>query len=194
MDVPTAIAIADYLELCHLSAESGLISLHEWRERLRFLQEMVKPGDSFHGPIGILEAEVVRAAEEVEPPVSLDPSFAPQSCDAAPDDGMLHFDPPSNTGLADYRFRVGDPDDEPSIPHGHYKDQKYPKLDAYRGGVFDRNKVRIRKEPPKRMIALWNDQKFRDFALKAIKQYQTSYPKHRWRVSNPQRLPRRRRP
>jgi hypothetical protein len=48
------------------------------------LQELGKPGDSFQRPIGILEAEVVRAAEEVEAPVSRDPSFAPQSCDERP--------------------------------------------------------------------------------------------------------------
>jgi hypothetical protein len=194
VELLTTAAIEAYLELCHISGETGLISLYEWRERLRSLQLMIEPHVRSQERVASLEIDVIRAAEEAEPAAVPDSSFASNSCDEAPDDGMLHFNPDSKTGLAHYRFKIGDPDDEPSIPHGHYKAQKHPKLDVYQGGVYDKTKALLWKEPTKRMVALWNDQKFRDFALQAIKQYQISYPKHRWRVVNPLRLPRRQRP
>lgn len=188
-----AAAIEDYLELCHLSWEAGLLSLQEWLDRLRFLRSMIPLDDPSRPDIDALMADILLAAEEEEAVVLPNPSFASTECNPPPDDGMLHFNPDANTGLSKYFFLIGDPDDEPSIPHGHFKRQKQPKLDPYLGRVY-KNKLLVWTEPKAYISALWNDAKWRVWAKNAIIAYMTSFPKHRWRVRNPLRLPRKRRP
>jgi hypothetical protein len=110
------------------------------------------------------------------------------------DDGhpMLQFTPGALTGLTQWVFHQSDPDYFPSVPHGHYQGKKQPKLDAYLGWIYDGSR-QTGREPRAKIIALWNDQKFRDFARTAINFYIASFPSYRgWRVPDPRVLPRRR--
>jgi hypothetical protein len=105
---------------------------------------------------------------------------------------VLEFSPGSATGLPKWKFHQADPDFFPSIPHGHWEGRPQPKLDAYLGWVY-LGSAQIRREPRQHIIALWNDEKFREFAGHAIDYYLTNFPRYiGWRVPDPRRLPRRR--
>lgn len=103
----------------------------------------------------------------------------------------LHFWPASVTGLRDWEFHQYDDDCHPSIPHGHWRGRPRPKLDPYQGWVYA-GSAQIRREPPRKIIALWNDASFRHFARTAIQYYLVHFPHYKWRVPDPLRLPRRR--
>jgi hypothetical protein len=105
---------------------------------------------------------------------------------------MLRFVAAAATGMSMWYFNQYDADYHPSIPHGHHV-QARPglKLDAYLGHVY-RGSTQVRREPRANIVALWNDQKFRQFARTAISWYMASYPAYRWRVADPLRIPRRR--
>ena len=98
----------------------------------------------------------------------------------------------SASGLRDWEFHQYDDDPYPSIPHGHKLGNHRWKLNAYQGWVYERSR-QDHREPRWKIAALWNDRKFRTFALVAIEHHLESHPHHYdWRVANPLRLPRRR--
>ncbi len=105
---------------------------------------------------------------------------------------VAHLWANASTGLAQWEFHQSDPDFFPSIPHGHFMGRRQPKLDAYVGWIY-RGAEQIGREPKKKIIALWNDTTFRDFARVAIEYYIEHFPNYCWRVADPRRLPRRRR-
>lgn len=104
------------------------------------------------------------------------------------DDDHLLFLPSGNTGLAQWQFHLYDDDPFPAVPHGHCKRNK---LDPYLGWTYERVRQNGR-EPRWKIVALWNDRKFRAAALVAIDYYMLHHQHHDWRVDNPRRLPRRR--
>jgi len=104
---------------------------------------------------------------------------------------ILQLIPATSTGLTDWQFHQADADFFPSIPHGHWQGHDQPKLDAYTGWIYQGSQ-QISREKRKKIVALWNDQKFRVFARAAIDYYLDAFPSyHGWRVRNPRRLPRR---
>ncbi len=110
------------------------------------------------------------------------------------DDGAvsLQFLPSGTTGLSRWVFHQYDDDYFPSIPHGHFEGRNQQKLDAYLGWIYHGSKQNSR-EPRKKIIALWNDAKFRELARMAIDYFHTHHPQYNgWRVLYPRRLPRRR--
>ncbi|UJP05632.1 MAG: hypothetical protein LZF61_01245 [Nitrosomonas sp.] len=109
------------------------------------------------------------------------------------DDGKIHLILSRATGLSHYWiFHQSDPDYFPSIPHGHHRQRKHLKLDSYLGWCYYGGQ-QAGREPRAQIIALWNDCKFREFALKIINWYLCNFPGyHKWRVRNPLRLPKRR--
>lgn len=108
------------------------------------------------------------------------------------EDFVLHFSL-NVPGLSNWYFRPGDPDYFPSIPHGHWNDLEFPKLDAYLGWVYDHFGKQIKRESRKNIVTLWNDEGFRLAAAKAVNHYLQTYPKYSgWRVANPLVLPKKR--
>lgn len=105
------------------------------------------------------------------------------------DPEILLFMPASSTGLQDWEFLKGDPDPQPSVPHGHRYKKDSQKLDAYLGYVNSKS-VQIHRVPRDSIIKLWTLKKFRYFAKEAIEYYSLQNPYWRWRVSRPGRLPR----
>lgn len=89
-------------------------------------------------------------------------------------------------------FTRQDKDPYPSTPHGHLgnSNRKWPKLNPYVGRVFalkqENVKLRLTK---KQMIALWSDQRFRDFCRSHILWYRERFPQHTFSVTHPLRFP-----
>lgn len=75
-------------------------------------------------------------------------------------------------------FKIGDPDDKPSVPHGHAKDVGY-RLDVWTGNIYPAGKERkniIGKLKKRELRKLYADQGFIDFAKKQIEWYRETYP------------------
>ena len=105
---------------------------------------------------------------------------------------LLHFCPTPNIGMPHWTFHKCDDDFFPSIPHGHLQGKSQPKLDSYNGRVYQKENE-IRQESRDKIIRLWNDEKFREFATQSIQYYLDKHPTYKgWRVEKPLRLPRRR--
>ena len=194
-------ASLSYFELSQISYYSGLISQTHWLDRLVALSLMCGPddatkafashllrieeGEAFgqwadrEGKSEVPQSDEGRNESTIE--LQQDDDFGP----------LLRFMPSSSTGLAHWIFHQYDPDHFPSIPHGHYLGHKQPKLDAYLGWIYVYSK-QTNRESKKKIIALWNDNMFRDFARNAINYYLTHHPHYIWRVPNPRRIPRRR--
>lgn len=107
-------------------------------------------------------------------------------------DPLLHFISATKGKLSKWEFHKTDSDFFPSIPHGHAVINHKIKLDAYKGYIYKNNKQNDR-ETRQFIIDLWNDNKFRDSARETIIYYLNTFPHYNWRVSNPLRIPRRRR-
>ena len=75
-------------------------------------------------------------------------------------------------------FTIGDPDDHPSVPHGHDKEHGY-RLDAWTGKIYpkgnERNRI-IGKLSRQELSCLHSDPKFLNYAQKQIKWYRENYP------------------
>ncbi len=91
-------------------------------------------------------------------------------------------------GLKDWIFNPYDRDFHPSIPHGHHK-EKMLKLDSYLGWVYQKTR-QVDRLDRRKIIDLWNDEEFRDIAIKSINWYIDNYPRYKWRVDNPKKIPR----
>lgn len=75
-------------------------------------------------------------------------------------------------------FKVGDRDDQPSVPHAHSKEEGY-RLNAWTGEIYPPGTER--KNPighltKKELAALYKDSGFIDFAIKQIDWYQREFP------------------
>jgi len=94
------------------------------------------------------------------------------------------------SGLNCWEFNQYDKDFFPSIPHGHELNQNH-KLDAYLGWIYQKS-TQVGREPRKLIIELWNNDKFRSFAIKSLNWYENLNPNFKWRVPYPLRIPRKR--
>lgn len=192
-----------FLRVSKLALISGLVSWTHFHERLAALRTMCRPSD----PSCLFATRVLAQAEwnlesnwelGEKSIASSDESTRKASSDNTPngssahEDDQLYFCTTLIPGLTVWQFNKHDDDFFPSVPHGHWQGKKYPKLDAYLGWIY-RGSTQIGREPRKNIIALWNDNKFREFAASAIDYYLTHNVLHNgWRVSRPRRLPRRR--
>ena len=188
-----------YLATSQIALAHGILSRDGYLLRLRFVKDCAE-GNTFEAraAMDILEAEEFRgdddwpAGELKQPPpdepakeseVSISGGHGPYQ------PPVLHFAAAGKTGLHEWEFHQSDADFFPSIPHGHSRHDRRRKLDVYRGWIY-REDRQDGREPRWKVIALWNDKKFRRFATLAINYYLGTYPKHRWPVQHPLKLPR----
>jgi hypothetical protein len=176
----------------------GFIGRTQFMSRLSCLREVSEPNTVFWAQAQrILAAEEWDESEEWEVEAQSPSNETIRSESAlegnvrsANEEQHKKFLASNATGLADWEFHQYDPDFFPSIPHGHYRGKSQPKLDPYQGWVY-RGSKQVRRESRKNIIALWNDQKFREFASIAIDYYLVHFPKYKgWPVPFPRRLPR----
>lgn len=92
-----------------------------------------------------------------------------------------------------WEFRKGDPDFWPSVPHGHLNSKDKIKLDAYLGFTYDvsNNDKRLKRETKVFICDLWNQERFRKFAIETIDHFISGHPYFHWRVPHPRVLPKR---
>ncbi len=190
-----------YLCISHVTLMSGALSWDEYLPRLRFIRDCGEPGT-----LEVRTAAKILRDQEFEdddehpggetepkaPPEGPGESRLSMEKDQQPlEPPLVKFIAAFTTGLHAWHFHQADADFFPSIPHGHWQTDQRRKLDTYRGWVY-RGDKQIGREPRWKIVALWNDEKFRSFASIAIQYYMISFPCYRWAVQNPQRLPRRR--
>ena len=93
-------------------------------------------------------------------------------------------------GMNRWVFHKYDRDFFPSVPHGH-ENGCSRKLDPYLEWVYKMT-AQIARENRKTIIALWNNEPFRIYASESIRWFTTEYPRFKWRVQNPHKIPRKR--
>lgn len=190
-----------YLTTSHVTLACGVLSWDEYLLRLRFIRDCAEPA-TLEGRAAreILqdhedEGEDEWSAGEPEQPR---PGEGPAESEVSLSEGQPPFEPPvlafiaaRSIGLHQWEFHQADQDFFPSIPHGHWRSDQKKKLHAYRGWMYQGD-TQIDREPRWKIVALWNDEKFRSFASAAIQYYLNTFPRYRWPVPYPLRLPRRR--
>lgn len=190
-----------YLAASQIALAHGILSWDEYLFRLRFVKECAE-GNSLEARAAknILEAEQLSGEDDwpTKEVKQLAPDEGPKESEVSISDGQGPFEPPvlhfvvaGKTGLHEWEFHQSDADFFPSIPHGHSRHDRRRKLDVYRGWTYREDRQGGR-EPRWKIVGLWNDEKFRTFASTAIHYYLVAYPKYRWPVLHPLRLPRRR--
>lgn len=190
-----------YLTTSQVALVCGVLSWDEYLLRLRFVRDCAEPGTlEARSANDILRQREFEgedewpAGEPEQPP----PDERPSESQVSISNGHAPFDPPilafipaASTGLHQWQFHQSDPDFFPSIPHGHWRSDHRRKLHAYRGWIYQEDK-QLGRELRWKIIALWNDDKFRSFAFAAIQYYLVTFPRFEWPVLHPLRLPRRR--
>ncbi len=191
------VAASVYMGLCRESLYIGLIGMDTFLTRIGALRQMCDPeSQTWAYANSLLNSE--DWGEDPAWPCS-DKMDSKEGKDLVGRDNkkrtyfddpeILLFMPASSTGLQDWEFHKGDPDPQPSVPHGHRYKRDAQKLDPYLGYVYSKGE-QINRIPRESIIKLWNLKKFRDFSLEAIEHYWQQNPHWKWRVAHPMRLPR----
>ena len=190
------VAASAYMGLCRESLYIGLIGMDTFLTRIGALRQMCDPESQiWHYANSLLKSEdwgedpSWLCSAEVDGKEGKDVVGRDNKKRAYCDDPeILLFMPVSGTGLQDWEFHKGDPDPQPSVPHGHRYKKGPQKLDPYLGYIYSKG-AQISRVPRDPIIRLWNLKKFREFALEAIEHYSQQNPHWRWRVARPTRLP-----
>jgi len=196
-DVLRPEAARHYATLTHIAFENGAIEWDVLQERLDYLRELLGDPDPEEGgsdkspPTGSdhERPHTAEASTEGAP----EPAAAPGAHARSNNDVIVtHFIPAGAIGhLKKWDFHKGDVDPYPSVPHGHWEGKPFPKLDPYLGWVCEAKQRQARRLSKSDTRALWNNDRFRDFAAGALVHFIAEHPWHEFRVSHPQRLPRR---
>lgn len=195
-----------YLFTSRESLAHGFISVFEYLSRLIHLEQMLSPESPLREMIleeiswrtPDLEGDGFCLEEPKIQNSTTESEMQEKGRDTANwiqeyDDGYLEFLTKSQGVLGDkWMFHQYDEDHFPSIPHGHLNNQHSTKLDAYRGYTYDTrsNNKPLKRERRRFIVELWNNPKFRIFAITAIDYYRKNFPAFQWRVPYPRRLPR----
>lgn len=188
-----------YLTTSSVSLTVGALSWSEYLLRLKFVRENAEAGSLQASSIRQILHSDDADNEEKWPLIGSEhidtngnPSALKDSLLKDDNTGLLHFQAAGSTGLSQWIFHQGDVDFFPSIPHGHTTSGRPRELDTYRGWIYPADKDKqVGREPRGKIIALWNDEKFRAFASASLAHYASTFPNYIWRVSNPMRLPHR---
>jgi hypothetical protein len=194
------VAASVYMGLCRESLYIGLIGMDTFLTRIGALRQMCDPESQiWHYANSLLNSE--DWGEDPSWPCIYEivgkegknrAGSDYQSRGYFNDPEILLFMPASSTGLQDWEFHKGDPDPQPSVPHGHRYKKDMQKLDPYLGYVSSKGKE-INRVSRESIIKLWNLKTFRDFAREAIEHFmQQNILWTGWKVADPKKLPRRR--
>lgn len=201
-------AAETFYMLSHRSYELGIIGWSDLQMRLAYLLGMISPNSrTAYFLRELLPSELLNIEDQDNTDEQKDEEvrFLRGESEAGPESmGLLRFSPPplimqlivaGVSGMKEWTFHEFDEDPFPSVPHGHRHGAAHPKCDPYTGVVFDARRKAIVGERLRRKtrVALWQNEQFREFALKAIIWYETEHPYFRFRVPHPRRLPRFRR-
>lgn len=178
------------ITLANFHYELGFIGCHEFNERIQVAQWLSEE-DGAGSPDPRLESDEEPQFEEQK---NHDLEFESASSGlkeetSKPDDK----DWIEICCLEQWVFTKSDPDPYPSIPHGHYLNQKnkWPKLNPYTGRVFKamhQEDITMRLSK-KDMQKLWRDKKLKVFCREMITWYKKQYPHITFPVRHPLKMP-----
>ena len=181
--------------LSELSLVLGVIAEETFLERIDYLHELLgDPGNRSGGASGdgVRSKEEGPTTNEAALSENAHGDILKQDSAGSPT-GWLQFIPGGVIShLQRWRFIKGDPDPMPSVPHGHDEGRSFPKLDPYLGYIHASTTQIAERLSQDDTRALWNDDRFRDFASAALIHFVQENPSYTWRVPFPMRLPRRR--
>lgn len=189
-------AVRCFRLLSELSLVLGVVDEDVFRDRMDYLHELLRnPGGALGG--GADAAGEVDAPHEGASPNASDGEahadiLAGARGGAAAPPEWIHLIPGGAIAhLKRWHFIKGDPDPMPSVPHGHDEGRPFPKLDPYLGWIHASTTTTSGRLSHDDTRALWNDDRFRDFASAALLHFAQENPHYVWRVPYPMRLPRR---
>lgn len=192
-----------YLHLTLISFDYDFISYFEFASRLWYLSSIINDQELKEWLIQFQELteenhldDEIKDVDDLSGYESTKGDFLVRDAISSKDKKPILAFHPSVNGIlgSKWRFNQYDRDHFPSIPHGHLYTKNKVKLDSYRGYTFDTsaNNKPLQREKKKFIVNLWNDDKFRAFALNQINFYIVNYPNYKWRTKNPLRIPRKR--
>lgn len=211
MDYLSKNAASDLYDLISWSHYNCIIERSQYLHRLEALVQMLKPKSKLASYINeifefyewvadkeweVLEKNLEFSSENKKIKSESEENSSEEDAedegeDEDEDPVITHFHPAISTGLSKWFFIIGDPDNFPSVPHGHFDRRSKHKLDPYLGWVYMSSK-QINRLSRKLIIRLWNEDEFRSFAKSAILQFITDNPSFNWRVPHPKKLPKKR--
>ena len=202
-------AVNDFLFLTDISLDYGLIDSATYIERMVSLYEMMDVEEGvirhFIPPYGqrFYDYIVENGHGDDKNENNYNGEFGSSIRRSESDSTTIQLYQTSNSGKkCKWEFYDKDADPHPSVPHGHGIEETKFRLDPYRRIIYEKQNGlnQIDLEQKKFMKALWNNDDFRDYALKAIKNFISSGvvgQNYNWYnirgIKNPLRLPRRRR-
>jgi len=92
--------------------------------------------------------------------------------------GFWAYSPREKMQNCIWLFKIGDPDDNPSVPHAHAAEYGY-RLNAWTGEIFPAGAERkntIGQLKRKELNKLHSDKQFLDFSKRQIEWYKKTYP------------------
>lgn len=198
-------AAREYLYACELSYHAGIIEFRELMQRLNTLYSLVPQNFYFGHQLnarinGFKKKFENENIEECFPESNVevnifvknqeDTSVEPQcnTYDDFEDEEKIEFLTDTAGKVSKWEFHKGDADPYPSVPHGHATINDKIKLNPYSGKIF-KGKIYKFQEEKKFIIYLWNNDKFRVFALEAIDHFIGKNPHHNFKMKDPRKIP-----
>lgn len=201
-------AVNDFIFYSDISYQYGLIDIFTYQERMICLYDLLEVEPQIINsifPSAIIEKfysfqESEKRLDDEKDYVAGD-GFGEIQKGKANHDHLMELYVTKQAGEhCQWEFYDNDADPHPSVPHGHGIQKTQLRLDPYTRAILEKQKGlrEIGREKKKYIRQLWNDQKFRDYALMAIRNFinSGSVGKHyNWRgirgISNPSCLPKR---
>lgn len=185
-----------YLKYSFIQYKYGLINIFEYTERIITLKNLIDPSNTLNRLLNTLintqcekhtDLNIFEDNKYFKSEIFISQKFNNNSGFQNDNDFYKFIINTSSQGYK-WNFIKGDPDFFPSIPHGHSKKNKTVKLDSYLGYIYTTSKtnsnkeLNVGREDREFIIKLWNNNKFRRFAIDTINFYLHKYPKFNWRV------------
>jgi len=175
--------------LSSFAKDYGLIARDEFEARLDWLRKMMAVEDDIQE---LAPQELAKGSSEekgLQGDTGSPLKGTAESCLPRKRRGSSWLPLAARGALTGWLFHQYDCDPRPSVPHGHYESQSYPKLDPYTGWIWIDRSNSTKRVAKQDTAELWNDPKFRKFAYRAIGWYMNEFPNFNWRVKHPLRLP-----
>ncbi|MGX9688652.1 hypothetical protein ACTQ9L_16120 [Deinococcus wulumuqiensis] len=169
------IAATDFEFISWTEMQLGIISRFEYIERYRCLEELTGSNSAWD------EGSFKEGHEGEEYSFELEKAF-----DAGykyeypwiyPDEPLVMHFTMNTPGMPVRRwdFHLTDADHFPSVPHGHKSDRHDVTLHAYQGFIYEKRRETNRASRAS-IIALWNNDDFREFAKRALEYFVATHP------------------
>lgn len=196
-----------YLYLSSVAYEERFLPWRNFQQRIEFLFDLTNDKrlrEHLVAPLGYSTEQSGRVSEPEVEEISrmiqavqggcILEGFNVKNQSEKNDDNVSTYLTTASGVLGDkWKFHKGDIDWWPSVPHGHFNSNNNIKLDAYLGFTYDvsNNNKQLKRETKVFICDLWNQERFRKFAIETIDHFISENPYFHWRVPHPSVLPKR---